>query len=132
MEEKSGKSGVLRWHPAFFAGIQIEFAEERTRLYFESVHQLSIDDYYKVCGYACFYKSDVVEVNSISALEITLTFVCKSYPYRLMKHLQEERGLHIEKQEAGIYCIQGDVFPVQLLVTSRLSSERGIFRRENC
>lgn len=95
------KKSVLQWHPAFFAGLQIEFAEEAKYLEFESEHMLSskpmqldvlvikkdkkrqikknigrifrtyniveykspddslsIDDFYKVYGYACFYKSD--------------------------------------------------------------------------
>ena len=87
----------LQWHPAFYAGIQIELEDEREKLIFENEHQLStkpleidvliikkqgnvqiqknlgqifrghniieykgpddnlsIDDYYKVIGYACF------------------------------------------------------------------------------
>ena len=95
------KKEVFQWHPAFFAGIQIELEEEREYLSFENEHQLgtkpkeidvliikkdgthpihknigrifrrhnlieykspadslNIDDFYKVYGYACFYKSD--------------------------------------------------------------------------
>lgn len=35
------KKSVLQWHPAFFAGLQIEFAEEAKYLEFESEHMLS-------------------------------------------------------------------------------------------
>jgi len=31
---------VLQWHPAFFAGIQIELREEEGKVSFESEHQL--------------------------------------------------------------------------------------------
>ena len=31
---------VLQWHPAFYAGIQIEFEEEKDNLIFENEHQL--------------------------------------------------------------------------------------------
>lgn len=31
---------VLQWHPAFYAGIQIELAEEAEKLIFENEHQL--------------------------------------------------------------------------------------------
>lgn len=32
---------VLQWHPAFYAGIQIELEEEAANLIFENEHQLS-------------------------------------------------------------------------------------------
>lgn len=31
---------ILQWHPAFYAGIQIEFEEESYKLKFENEHQL--------------------------------------------------------------------------------------------
>ncbi|MBQ3027445.1 MAG: hypothetical protein IJD26_00065, partial [Lachnospiraceae bacterium] len=90
---------LLQWHSAFYAGLQIELAEEARYLEFENEHMLSskpmqvdvliikkdkdrkikknigrifrtyniieykspddslsIDDFYKVYGYTCFYK----------------------------------------------------------------------------
>ena len=160
---KEAEEAVLQWHPAFFAGIQIEFSEEKEKLTFENEHQLgtkpkqidvliikkesetrlrknigkifrkyniieykspedyiSIDDFYQVYGYACFFKADTKKVNEIKAEEITITFVCKRKPEKLIKHLQEERGFRLEGKE-GIYMIYGDVFPIQLLLTSELS-----------
>ena len=46
-----------------------------------------------------------------------------------MKHLKEERKLYIEKQEAGIFYITGEVFPIQLIVTARLSAEDNLWLR---
>ena len=160
---KEAEEAVLQWHPAFFAGIQIEFSEEKEKLIFENEHQLgtkpkqidvliikkesenelrknigkifrkyniieykspedyiSIDDFYQVYGYACFFKADTKKTNEIKAEEITITFVCKRKPEKLVKHLQEERGFRLEGKE-GIYPIYGDFFPMQLLVTSELS-----------
>ena len=160
---KEAEEAVLQWHPAFFAGIQIEFSEEKEKLTFENEHQLgtkpkqidvliikkesenrlrknigkifrkyniieykspedyiSIDDFYQVYGYACFFKADTKKVNEIKAEEITITFVCRRKPEKLIKHLQEERGFRLEGEE-GIYMIYGDFFPMQLLVTSELS-----------
>ena len=39
---KSGKpkTEVLQWHPAFYAGLLIEFEKERQKLIFENEHQL--------------------------------------------------------------------------------------------
>ena len=102
MSKKKEMNVSLQWHPAFYAGLQIELAEEAQYLSFENEHQLgtkpkeidvliikkdpnvvlkknigkifrkhniieykspedylSIDDFYKVLGYGCFYKSDV-------------------------------------------------------------------------
>ena len=126
----------FQWHPAFYAGIQIEFAEEAEKLIFENEHQLgtkpkeidvliikknpkeqirknigrifrghniveykspddylSIDDFYTVYGYACFYKADTKKMNSIQIHDITITFVCCKYPRKLIKHLTQDRKL---------------------------------------
>ena len=32
---------LLQWHPAFYAGLKIEFAEEADKLIFENEHALS-------------------------------------------------------------------------------------------
>lgn len=82
---------------------------------------------YKVYGYACFYKADVTQVDSIQVNEITLSFVCKGYPRKLIEHLTEVRGFTIEQYETGIYYIKGDIFPIQLIVTSRLSKEHNFW-----
>ena len=85
---------------------------------------LSIDDYYKVNGYACFYKSDTKKVDKVKAGEITLTFVCKCYPKKMLHILKKQQNLLVKKQERGIYYIHGAMFPVQLLVTRELSKKR--------
>ncbi|MBR3602632.1 MAG: 3-isopropylmalate dehydrogenase [Lachnospiraceae bacterium] len=165
------KESAIQWHPAFYAGIQIEFSQEKEKLEFENEHQLgtkpkqidvliikkepdakiqknigrifrryniieykspedyiSIDDFYQVYGYACFYKADTNHVDEIKANEITITFVCKNRPRELIKHLREERGFRIKGKE-GIYTIHGDYFPMQLILTSRLSKEENFWLR---
>ena len=163
MNEGTKEKSDLQWHPAFYAGIQIEFADESHDLTFENEHQLgtkpkeidvliikknpqvsirknigrifrkhntieykspddylSVDDFYKVCGYACFYKSDTQTVNSIKAKEITISYVTKRYPRKVIRHLEKEQHLQVKKQSAGIYYVYGDRFPIQFLVTSQL------------
>ena len=138
MAVQESKSTLLQWHPAFYAGIQIEFADEAEKLQFESEHQLgtkpkqidvliikkdskvaikknigrifrghniieykspedylSIDDFYKVYGYACFYKSDTAKVDEIKAKDITISFVSKKYPYKVIRHLERELKLKV-------------------------------------
>ena len=38
--DKTEKNANLQWHPAFYAGIQIEFADEADKLTFENEHHL--------------------------------------------------------------------------------------------
>lgn len=58
-----------------------------------------MDDFYKVYGYACFYKSDVQEVNVIKADNISITFVCHKYPRNLITHLAKERHWNVSEAE---------------------------------
>ena len=90
---------------------------------------LSIDDFYKVYGYTCFYKSASEKVDDIKVTDVTITFVCRKYPKTFMKHLIKVRGLSIEKKSKGIYYINRDIIPMQLLVTSKLSEEENLWLR---
>lgn len=166
MAKEKKTRGKLPWHPAFYAGIQIEFEKEADKLTFENEHQLgtdpmridvliikkrtqeqiqknigrifreyniveykspeqylSIDAFYKVLGYACFYKSDVQYVDSIKVDGITISYVSKSYPRKLIQHLKSVRGYELVSKSKGIWYIEGGMFPMQLIVTSKLSEE---------
>ena len=169
-QRNSEKGKLLQWHPAFFASIQIELAEEADKLTFKREYPLatrpmlidvviikkntqdmirknigrifrqhniveykspedylSIDDFYKVYGYTCFYKSSAKEENSIPADELTITFVCKTYPREVVKHLESMRGLLVHQADEGIYYLEGDIFPIQLIVISQLSPENNLW-----
>ena len=168
------KKEVLQWHPAFYAGLQIELEEEKDNLIFENEHQLgtkpkeidvliikkekdipvrknigrifrkhniveykspadylSIDDFYKVYAYACFYKADTPKENSIPITDITITFVCQGYPRKLIKHLKKVWNYQVVRQEAGIYLIDKrmaeDVLPMQIIVTGRLGKKENLW-----
>ncbi|MBQ3514590.1 MAG: 3-isopropylmalate dehydrogenase [Lachnospiraceae bacterium] len=88
---------------------------------------LSIDDFYKVYGYSCFYKSMAEKQNDRKADEITITFVCRNYPRKFLKHLKSERCMKIHKNDEGIYYLVGDIFPMQLIITSKLSKEHNLW-----
>ena len=90
---------------------------------------LSIDDFYKVYGYTCFYKSDSKSVDDIKITDVTITFVCKSFPEKLVHHLTKIRGLGIEKMGEGVYYITKDIIPIQLLITSELSEDENLWLR---
>ena len=163
---QSSETENLQWHPAFYAGLQIELKEDSDNLIFENEHQLgtkpkqidvliikkekdipvkknigrifrryniveyksptdylSINDFYKGCAYALFYKSDTKNEDEIPVQDITLTFVSVKYPRKLIQHLKKEWGFLVEEKFQGIYYIQKekDILPMQLIVTSRVS-----------
>ena len=88
---------------------------------------LSIDDFFKVYGYACFYKSDTQRRNEIKSDEVTITFVSMGYPREMCKYLEIELHRTITEVGPGIYYISDPVFPIQLLVQRRLSEEENFW-----
>lgn len=83
---------------------------------------LSINDFYKVYGYTCFYQSDTEKVCEIPPNELTITFICNHYPRKMLKHLQRFRRLEVVNKGRGIYYLTGDSIPIQLLITKELDS----------
>lgn len=95
---------------------------------YKSPHDyLSIDDFYKVYGYACFYKADAESVDRIPIEEVTITLVSQRYPRKLTEHLQNIRKYSIEQEDEGIYYIKGDMIPIQLVIIGELSSEKNLW-----
>ena len=88
---------------------------------------LSIDNFYKVYGYTCFYKADTPSTNTISIQDLTITFISHRYPQKLLRHLTMERNFKIQKIEKGIYYLLGDFIPIQFIVTSKLSSKENLW-----
>ena len=81
MEQKKTETDKTYWHPAFFADIQIELAED----------------------------------------------VTGKYPKTLIRHLREERHYSLKKTEPGIYLVQGDFLPIQIIVTRKLSKQKNLW-----
>ena len=88
---------------------------------------LTINDFYKVYGYCCFYQSDTERICAIPPEELTITFICNHFPRKMVKHLKDFRGLDTTPIEAGIYYITGDAFPIQLLVTKELNPKENLW-----
>ncbi|MDE6973604.1 MAG: 3-isopropylmalate dehydrogenase [Lachnospiraceae bacterium] len=168
--EGDRKGEYLQWHPAFYAGMQIELKQEAENLIFENEHQLgtkplgidiiiikkdadipirknigrifrkyniveykgpkdyfSIDDFYKVYGYASLYKANAKHENEIKTSEVTITFISRHYPYKLEKYLIKHRHYHFVKSGEGIYQVVGNDFTMQFIVTSRVSKEENLW-----
>ena len=170
LKEPVNKKHILQWHPAFYAGIQIEFEAEVDKLTFIREYPLatkpilidvliikkntedkikknigrifrkhniveyksprdylSIDDFYKVYAYTCYYIFSSKRVNSIPADEVTITFVSFRYPNKMLELLKKDRELEVKKVDKGIYYLLGDSFPIQLIVTKKLSRENNFW-----
>ncbi|MCF2693996.1 3-isopropylmalate dehydrogenase, partial [[Ruminococcus] gnavus] len=88
---------------------------------------LSIDDFYKVYGYTCFYKSDTSQMDSIPIEELTITLVTGKYPRKLMHHLKTTLRYQVKKAESGIYYVTGDKIPIQIIVTKELTEAENLW-----
>lgn len=170
MDKRETAALALQWHPAFYAGLQIELSGYAGSLVFENEHQLgtkpkeidvliikknveepvyknigrifrkhniieykspkdtlSVDDFYKVCGYACFYKSDAPKEDLIPIDDITITFACEHYPQKLIKHLREKKNCSIINIEQGIYYLTGAWFPTQFIDKRELNAKHNLW-----
>ena len=87
---------------------------------------VSVADFYKVYGYACLYSS-LVEVPITS---LTVTFVESHYPRDLISHLREVRGYKVEEKQPGIYTVSGDILPIQVIDSGKLSADENLWLKD--
>ena len=88
---------------------------------------ISTDSYYKAIGYAGLFINLSGKPNQYTALDISLSFLSFHYPRRLMKHLQKDRKLTVEKFSDGVYHIINETFIVQIIVTKELLPEENLY-----
>lgn len=82
---------------------------------------MNVDTFMKAIGYACLYKANEVYVDDIRLEDITITLVRDRYPYKLFKWLREKGFLIYEKYPGIFYVEKPDCFPVQIIVSKKLS-----------
>jgi hypothetical protein len=87
---------------------------------------ISVEDFYKVYGYACLYAS----LNKVPITGITISFVESRYPRKLLNHLKEIRGFRIEKPWPGIYTVIGDIIPIQIINSAELSAGDNLWLKD--
>ena len=83
---------------------------------------LTIDDFYKVLGYALIYKGYDQKVNAIPIGDMSLTLVRHSKPEQMMKDLVED-GHTVTERYPGIYDVIGAVPVRTQIVVTRLLPE---------
>lgn len=84
---------------------------------------LSVNDFYKVYGYTCFYQSNTDHVKEIDPEDMTITFVSNCYPREMFRHLKKVRNITVERQSKGIYYLKGDAIPMQYLNLKELDAD---------
>ena len=90
---------------------------------------ISVKDFYKVYGYACQY-IQLKDNKEIDICELTLSFVESHYPQELIRHLTKQRNFTVEESHPGIYNVKGDIMPIQLIDSRKLSAEENLWLKE--
>lgn len=88
---------------------------------------INTDSYYKAIGYAGLLINQSGKRNQYTALDISLTFLSLHYPHNLLKHLQKERKLTVEKFSNGVYHIINETFSIQIIVTKELLPDENLY-----
>ena len=102
------------------------FRKENILEYKSPDDYVSVDDFYKVYGYACLYSC----LNKVDIKDLTLTFVESHYPRKILKHLQEVRCYTVEEKWSEIYIVSGDILPIQIIDNRKLSEEENIWLKD--
>jgi hypothetical protein len=84
---------------------------------------VSVEDFYKVYGYACLYSS----LKKAPITSITLSFVESRRPDRLLAHFKKVRKFAVEKTASGIYTVKGDILPIQVIESPKLSEDDNLW-----
>ena len=105
------------------------FRKENLLEYKSPDKSVSIKNFYKVYGYACQY-IQLEENKDITISDLSLTFVESHYPQELIKHLTEQRNFMVEESHPGIYTVKGDIMPIQLIDSRKLSAEENLWLKE--
>ena len=84
---------------------------------------VSVNDFYKVYGYACLYSS----FEKVPVTSVTVSFVESRHPRELLAHLQETLGYTVVEKSPGIYTVSGDILPIQIIDSRQLSPEENLW-----
>lgn len=95
---------------------------------FKGMHSsVTVRSYYKTIGYAGLLIDQISDTEPCTSLSVSISLLAFHYPVKLMKHLQKERNLTVEKSSAGIYYIGKETFEIQIIVVQELPSEENLY-----
>ena len=84
---------------------------------------VSVADFYKVYAYACLY----AYLKKVPITSITISFIESRYPRNLFNHLQKVRHYKVAEKQPGIYTVTGDILPIQVIESHRLSENENLW-----
>jgi hypothetical protein len=87
---------------------------------------LATDDFHKVGAYARLYSV----LNQVEITDITLSFVEESHPRKLLEYLRKVYGYEVTETWRGIYHVSGDILPVQIIESKRLTEDDNLWLRD--
>jgi len=93
--------------------------------YKSELDSFSLWDYNKILGYALLYSS----FEKVPLSDITVSISLTMYPRELVRNLENERGFKVNELGDGIYYVDGDIVPIQILESKNLSPESNVFLR---
>ncbi|MDR1931848.1 MAG: hypothetical protein LBQ57_03385, partial [Spirochaetales bacterium] len=114
---KKAKDAVIK------KNIAVLFRENNIIEYKSPDDYTSVEDFYKVYGYACFYAA----LNKKDITSLTISFVGERRPRELLRHLKEARGYDAAEVHSGIYYVKGDIIPIQIIETKKLSAGNNLW-----
>jgi len=114
---KKAKDAVIK------KNIAVIFREWNLLEYKSPDKHLYIADFYKVYAYACLYAS----FNDVPVTSMTVSFIISRYPEELLDHLKNDRHYTVAETAPGIYTISGDILPIQVIDSSRLSADENLW-----
>ena len=147
----------IQWHPAFCSAVELELREHNLGRMPLKIDLLIIkkrrdivirndiayfflgnnileykspgDDvkagtFYKALSYACLYKAEAGAADIFDA-DTTVSIVREEKPVKLLGQLGEKYS--VTRKKAGIYRIDGMIFPIQILVTKELDRESHVW-----
>ena len=70
-------------------------------------HYVSVEDFYKVYGYACLYAS----LEKVPVTNLTISFVESHYPNYLIEHLKRPNSIMLKKHARGFILSRVTYYP---------------------
>lgn len=80
---------------------------------------LSVDDFYKVQGYAALYKASGQTLDAVRADDVTVSYFREGCPRAMFKRLAE-CGMRVRREHPGVYDVDGSLFPTRVVVMREL------------
>ena len=86
---------------------------------------LSVADFYKVYSYAYLYAS----LANIPITSLSISFITDHLPEKLFMYLKDVHKYQIAEKNMGIYTVTGDIMPIQVIQSRRLTVDENLWLR---